>query len=101
MSSITLLGPQAQDPILADVLRELHLEGPFAAITAGWQEREGEIDELSAHVGTEVSDLKLYARAERVLAEDAELRSFSRRRQARLAEMQDIYRLRLEHGKRA
>ena len=101
MSSITLLGPQTQDPILADVLRELHLEGPFAVITAGWQEREGEIDELRDHVGTEVRDLQLYARAERVLANDAELRSLSRRRQARLAEMQEIYRLRLEHGKRA
>jgi peptidase E len=101
MSSITLLGPQTEDPILADVLRELRLEGPFAVITAGWQEREGEIDELRAHVGTDVRDLQLYARAERVLAEDAELRSLSRRRQARLAEMQEIYRLRLEHGKRA
>ncbi len=101
MSSITLLGPQTQDPILADVLRELHLSGPFAVVTAGWQEREGEIDELRAHVGTEVRDLQLYARAERVLAEDSELRSLSRRRQARLAEMQEIYRLRLEHGKRA
>ncbi|MGQ0836696.1 MAG: Type 1 glutamine amidotransferase-like domain-containing protein [Gammaproteobacteria bacterium] len=101
MSSITLLGPQIREPILADVLRELALTGPFAAITAGWQEREGELDELRAHVGQEVEDLQLYARAEQALAHDADLRIAHRRRQARLAEMQEIYRLRLVHGKRA
>ncbi|HKZ73256.1 MAG TPA: Type 1 glutamine amidotransferase-like domain-containing protein [Steroidobacteraceae bacterium] len=101
MSSITLLGPQVRQPFLADVLRELRLTGTFAAVTAGWQEREGEIDELRAHIGAEVTDLGLYARAEQVYAGDAELRLAARRRQARLAEMQEIYRVRLGHGKRA
>lgn len=101
MSSITLLGPQLREPILADVLRELRLAGPFVSITAGWQEREGEIDELRAHVGAQVHDLALYARADRVFAQDPDLRLAHRRRQTRLAEMQDVYRLRLGHAKRA
>jgi hypothetical protein len=101
MSSVTLLGPQIRGPILAEVLRELQLTGPFVSITAGWQEREGEIDELSSHVGQEIEDLGLYSFAEQSFATDAELRLAHRRRQARLAEMQDIYRLQLEHRKRA
>jgi peptidase E len=101
MSSITLLGPQIREPILADVLRELRLTGPYVAITAGWQEREGEIDDLRSHVGQEVRDLKLYARAEHAFIQDQGLRLAHRRRQTRLAEMQEIYRLQLEHGKRA
>jgi peptidase E len=101
MSSITLLGPQIRQPFLADVTRELRLAGPFAVITAGWQEREGEIDELRAHLSAEVHDLQLYARAERALSRDEDLRIAARRRQARLVEMQEVYRLRLGHGKRA
>lgn len=101
MSNVTLLGPQVREPILADVLRELRLTGPFVSITAGWQEREGEIEELVAHVGQEVADLGLYARAEKVFAADNELRLAHRRRQVRLAELQDVYRLRLDYAKRA
>jgi peptidase E len=101
MSSITLLGPQLREPVLAEVLRELRLAGPFASITAGWQEREGEIDDLRSHVGHEVHDLELYARAELAMGKDAELRLAHRRRQTHLAEMQEVYRVRLDHGKRA
>ncbi len=101
MSSITLLGPQFREPNLRFALRELGLSGPLVAITAGWQEREGEDEELRAHVGVPVEDLELYARAEQVLAHDAELQGAHRRRQARLREMQDLYRLRLEHAKDA
>lgn len=101
MSGITLLGPQIREPFLADVLHERRLSGPYVSITAGWQEREGEIDDLAAHIGQEVRDLGLYARAEQAFAEDAELRVAHRRRQTRLSEMQEIYRLRLDYCKRA
>jgi hypothetical protein len=99
--SVTLLGPQVREPNLGDMLRKLALGGPYVAITAGWQEREGEIDELQHHVGSAVRDLKLYARTEAVFAHDAPLRVAHRQRQARLHEMQEIYRLRLDHAKRA
>ena len=70
MSVIALLGPQFREPNLAPVLAELDLAGPLVSVTAGWQEREGEIDELAAHLGREVTDLGLYARTEHVFAED-------------------------------
>lgn len=101
MSSVTLLGPQFREPNLKFALRELGISGPLVAITAGWQEREAENDELRAHVELPVADLQLYARTEQVFARDAELQGAHRRRQARLREMQDLYRLRLEHAKDA
>lgn len=101
MDSVTLLGPQTSSPNLGEVLQRLALTGPFAVVSAGWQEREGEIEELRAHVGGPVRDLGLYALTEELFAGDAQLRLAHRRRQARLQEMQDLYRLRLQHAKQA
>jgi hypothetical protein len=101
MSPITLLGPQVREPNLRHALRELAITGPFVSITAGWQERESEVEELSAHVGESVRDLKVYERTEQVFARDQELRAAHRRRQTVLHEMQELYRVRLEHEKRA
>lgn len=101
MSSVTLLGPQFREPNLRYALRELGLAGPLVVITAGWQEREGENDELADHVGEPVADLALYERTEHVFARDRELQVAHRRRQARLSETQDLYRMRLEHAKDA
>ncbi len=82
-------------------LRRLEIEGPLVSISAGWQEREGEIEELRAHVGLPVEDLGLYDRAEQVFAHDAELRTAYRQRQVTLRELQDLYRLRLAYAKDA
>src|SRR5262245_44508770 len=101
MSSVTLLGPQFREPNLKYALRELGIDGPLVAITAGWQEREGENDELFADCAVPVTDLQLYARTERAFAQDRELQVAHRRRQTRLREMQDLYRLRLDHAKDA
>ena len=101
MSDVVFLGPQFQEPNLAFALGRLQIRGPLVSISAGWQEREGEIDELHAHVGLPVTDLGLYARAEAVLAADAELATAYRQRQALLREQQDLYRLRLTHAKDA
>lgn len=101
MPDVVFLGPQFKDPNLAEVLRHLGIDGPLVSISAGWQEREGEIDELRGHVRLPVTDLALYARAEWVFAEDSELHAAYRQRQSRLRELQDLYRLRLEHAKDA
>jgi len=98
MADVVFLGPQFREPNLALALRQLAITGPLVSISAGWQEREGEIDELRAHVTVPVTDLALYARAEEVLAADSELQSAYRARQARLREMQDLYRVRLAHA---
>jgi peptidase S51-like protein len=101
MSDVVFLGPQFQEPNLAVAVRRLQIRGALVSISAGWQEREGEIDELLAHVRLPVTDLALYARAEAVLAADAELAVAYRQRQGRLRELQDLYRLRLTHAKDA
>jgi hypothetical protein len=102
MPTVTLLGPQVSEPNLSDVLRELELgQGPFVSITAGWQEREGELEALRTHTAADVQDLALYARAEAVFAADPELRLAHRRRQAELQERQELYRIRLRHAKDA
>jgi hypothetical protein len=101
MSLVTLLGPQFREPNLRFALRELGISGPLVAITAGWQEREGETDELREHVGAAVTDLQLYVRTEHIFAQDPELHTAHRRRQTRLQEMQDLYRLRLDYAKDA
>jgi hypothetical protein len=101
MDSVTLLGPQTPSPNLGEVLRRLQLQGPFAVVSAGWQEREGEIEELQGHIGAAVTDLRLYGLTEELFAADAQLRLAHRQRQARLQQMQDFYRLRLQHAKQA
>jgi hypothetical protein len=95
VSGCALLGPQHPAPRLRECLDAIGAGPPYVSITAGWQEREGEIDELAAHVGAPVSDLRLYARAELLLAEDAALRAALRERQDRLQADQEHYRIRL------
>jgi hypothetical protein len=95
VSDRALLGPQYPIPNLRECLAGAGVQGPLVCITAGWQEREGELEELCAHVGCPVTDLGLYARAEHVHAADPALAAASRERQQRLQELQDHYRVRL------
>ncbi len=101
MSTLTLLGPQYRAPNLRAVLAAQGLQGPFVSISAGWQEREGELDELRSHLDAEVHDLRIYERSERVFEQDSALRSEHRQRQAELQEMQELYQLQLAHAKDA
>jgi hypothetical protein len=95
MADHAFLGPQYRTPNLRPCLDAMGLQGPLVSITAGWQEREGEIDELRAHVGMPVTDLGLYVRTEHVYAEDPALARAYRERQDVLQEIQDHYRTRL------
>lgn len=97
MSSIILLGPQRHAPLVGTALDTLGLKGPVCAVTAGWQEREGEVAELVRHLNREVTDLALYHRTETVFERDPELAAAYRSRQNRLQERQRLYRLRLAH----
>jgi hypothetical protein len=101
MQDFLALGPQFRAPNLRDALSRAGLGGPLASITAGWQEREGELDALQEHVGAPVRDLRLYERAEAVFAQDAALHGAYRERQNELRRLQDLYRIRLDHAKAA
>ena len=98
MPAIVLLGPQRPKPTLLPVLRERGVEGPLAVVTAGWEEREDEVERLEAHVGRPVVNLQLYRRAEEVFLDDWELAAAYRERRARLTELGEIFRARLVHA---
>lgn len=98
MCSITLLGPQRLAPTLVDEVDRLAIDpaGSIVAITAGWQEREAEDDELRAHLKRPVENLMLHQRAEEIFAADPLLFRAHRARQDELRELQKLYRYRLD-----
>lgn len=95
MRTVTLLGPQRLEPTLIGEVRRLGIEGPIAAVTAGWQEREDEIEELSEHLCCPVVNLQLHRRLDDVFAADQDLFLAHRARQDRLRALQQVYRFRL------
>lgn len=97
MSVVVLLGPQRFRPTVRDAMRSLGVGGPIAVVTAGWQEREAENQELHDHLGCELVDLQLYRRYDDVLLRDRELAGALHARQVALHEFQELYRLRLAH----
>jgi len=95
VSTVVLLGPQRLRPTLARAVEDVGVSGMIGAVTAGWQERESEVDELREHLGGRVVNLGLYARADEVFDADRELFAAYRARQERLQRFQELYRLRL------
>lgn len=95
--AVVLLGAQRFNPTLGEAVGALGLKGRIATITAGWQERESEDDELRAHLQGRAINLELHTRGERIFAEDPELRDAHRERQDVLRHRQDFYRIRLEY----
>lgn len=95
MRPVVLLGPQRLQPTVGEAARRLGLRGRCAVITAGWQEREDETEELQAALGLPIVNLRLYARWERLRAEDPTLGAAHRARQDRLRRLQGLYRERL------
>ena len=96
MTTLTLLGPQRLRPTLAAALDRLGVSGQIAAVTAGWQEREAELDEMREHLGRPVIDLALHRRLDRAFADDPALFDAHRSRQDRLRAMHELYRYRLD-----
>ena len=95
---VILLGPQALQATVGRVVEELGIVGEIATVTAGWQERESEQEELDAVLGRGSANLRLYERAERVGEEDPELVAAHRRAQDRLKLLRRAYNLRLARG---
>lgn len=91
-----LLGPQRPTTNLgAEIQKSGIPDGQIAVISAGWQEAEGDIDDVREIVGRELVDLGLYVRAETLMTSHAELNEAYRERQEKLKELQRLYRLRL------
>ncbi|HET7303657.1 MAG TPA: hypothetical protein VFJ12_03775 [Segeticoccus sp.] len=95
--NVTLLGPQRR-PRLATVVRTLGLHGPFATVTAGWQEREPEDAELDRLLDGQSRNLALWTRWQDVIERDHEFADAHRHRRAVLEETQECYLLGLDHA---
>ena len=92
---ITLLGPQRR-PRVGAVVRALGLAGPFATVTAGWQEREADDGELDSLLGGRTANLALYRRFGEVLDADPDYAAAVLRRREILVELAELYLLRLD-----
>lgn len=90
-----LLGPQSPVRNVGAAMARLP-DGPLAVISAGWQEAEGDLDELAEATGRILEDLRLYERVEEVTGRDSSLTDAIRDRQHRLVDLQRLYRLRLK-----
>jgi hypothetical protein len=93
-----LLGAQRFDPSLGDAVETVGVRGHIATITAGWQERESDDDDLKWHLEGRAVNLQLHKRGDEVFRDDPELRAAHRERQDALRHRQDFYRIRLEHA---
>lgn len=95
MPAVTVLGPQRR-PTLDRAVRALGLEGPFAAVTAGWRDREPDDAELDAQLGGRSANLHLYRRWLEVVERDPEYAVAEREHRAVLEELQTLYGMQLD-----
>ncbi|GJM22483.1 MAG: hypothetical protein DHS20C15_23980 [Planctomycetota bacterium] len=100
MTRLTLLGPQRRNPCVAHVIKTRQESGRVAVVTAGWEERESELDEMRAHLGEhfETVGLGLCARAEQLFHEDPELLTALQAHSDQRLRLLELYRLRLDHA---
>ena len=94
--TVVLLGPQRR-PSLDKLVSSLGLGGPFATVTAGWQEREKDDSELDRHLGGRSRNLHLWHRMQQVFGSDPEYAAAHRARRSQLLELQENYQLGLSH----
>ncbi|NNE42894.1 MAG: type 1 glutamine amidotransferase-like domain-containing protein [Gemmatimonadetes bacterium] len=100
--TIVLLGPQTRKETLGKALKDIGAGARIATVTAGWQEREAEIEALQSHLkGTPKAsavNLQLHSRAVEIFENDAEFESVHRLRQIHLRDLQRLYDVRVEHA---
>jgi hypothetical protein len=100
--ALSLSGPGLSGPGLSGPgLSGPGLSGPVATVTAGWREREPDDAELTAHVGGRAVNLMLYRRWLDVQDRDPEYLAGARALADVLAELQEVYLLRLDYALRA
>ncbi|MCK6511409.1 hypothetical protein L6R29_15740 [Myxococcota bacterium] len=98
MPHLIVLGPQRLEPTVHHILKEHGIDGDIALVSAGWQEREEEDEELREVLGSQcrVHNLRIHARCEDVFHADTDLFEAHRARQDQLRDLQNLYRFRLD-----
>jgi len=90
-----LLGPQRPVINLGIAVKKTAIpEAPMAVISAGWQEAEGDIDDVFEQVQRPLHDLGLYQKAEQLTSAYPKFAQAYRERQDSLKDLQRLYRLR-------
>lgn len=92
---LVLLGPQSRLVTAGEIVADLWPEGRIATITAGWQEREPEDEEMNSVLGGRTDNLRLYGRAETAAVADPELQDAHRSLQETLKLVRRAYNVRL------
>jgi hypothetical protein len=92
---VIVLGPQRR-PTLEHVALSLPPDGLAGVVTAGWQERESEDDELRRLLNRPSVNLGLYARWMDVLEQDREYAVAEMEHRAVLDELQQLYLVQLD-----
>lgn len=95
--TVIVLGPQRR-PTVGAVVASLGLSGPLATVNAGWQDRGRDDRELAAQLGGRDLNLALYRRWVDVQDRDPEFAAGERALTGVLAELQDLYLLRLDYA---
>jgi hypothetical protein len=97
---VTILGPQRR-PTLDQVTRTLDADARIAVVTAGWQERETDDEELRSILAGRAVNLELHSRWLDVLERDREFAQAESEHRAVLDELQQLYLVQLDHALRA
>jgi hypothetical protein len=94
---VVLLGAQRR-PTVQHVVKELDAGALIATVTAGWQEREPDDEELNQLLGDRAVNLSLHARWLDLLEKDTEYAIAEREHDAALAELRKLYLTQLDHA---
>ena len=97
---VILLGPQGDEPDVGRVVSDVAPDAKVAVVSAGWREWEEE-ERPVARAFPESVNLTLWARAERVWAEDPELAEGHRAMQRRVRALRLAYNVRLARAMEA
>lgn len=91
-----LLGPQRFTITVGPALRSLETDGPVAVINAGWEEREGDDDELLGYLDGRGRNLRLYHRLVDSIAKDDKFAADALLFRERHDELRAFYGIRLQ-----
>lgn len=98
MSTTHLLGPQRFLTTAGAVVRGLDVDGPVATITAGWEERESDDDELDTVLDGRSENLRLFGRMMDVLERDPAVAVAALALRDAVDDLAGTYGIRLQHA---
>ncbi len=97
MRQVTLLGSLDGADLAAEVAA-FGVDGPVALVTAGWEEGERNDADVDRRLGGGSRNLNLYGRRLDVLESDADYADAQRLLHTQLAELRELYLVRLRHA---